>query len=47
MVIKINPVAGWSPEQVKDEFAARSLPHHPIEAQGYLSIGCITCTDRV
>jgi phosphoadenosine phosphosulfate reductase len=32
---------------VKDEFSARSLPHHPLEAQGYLSIGCITCTDRV
>ena len=41
--IKINPVAGWSPERVKDEFAAR----HPLEAQGFLSIGCVTCTDRV
>jgi phosphoadenosine phosphosulfate reductase len=45
--VKINPVAGWSRERVKDEFAARSLPRHPLEAQGYLSISCITCTDRV
>ena len=45
--IKINPVAGWSPSRVADELAARNLPRHPLEAAGYLSIGCITCTDRV
>jgi phosphoadenosine phosphosulfate reductase len=45
--VKINPVAGWSRERVKDEFAARSLPRHPLEAQGYLSISCVTCTDYV
>ncbi|HXC29991.1 MAG TPA: phosphoadenylyl-sulfate reductase [Stellaceae bacterium] len=46
-LIKINPLAGWSKGRIEAEFAIRNLPHHPLEAQGYLSIGCITCTDRV
>jgi phosphoadenosine phosphosulfate reductase len=45
--IKINPLAGWSKGRVDAEFAVRNLPRHPLEAQGYLSVGCITCTDRV
>jgi phosphoadenosine phosphosulfate reductase len=45
--VKINPLAGWSKSRMEAEFAARNLPRHPLEAQGYLSIGCITCTDRV
>jgi phosphoadenosine phosphosulfate reductase len=45
--IKINPLAGWPRSRIEAEFALRGLPRHPLEAQGYLSIGCITCTDRV
>ncbi|HEV2100387.1 MAG TPA: phosphoadenylyl-sulfate reductase [Stellaceae bacterium] len=45
--VKINPLAGWSRAQVVEELLRRDLPRHPLEAQGYLSIGCYTCTDRV
>jgi phosphoadenosine phosphosulfate reductase len=45
--IKINPLAGWSPAQIEAVFAIRNLPRHPMVADGYLSIGCMTCTDRV
>jgi phosphoadenosine phosphosulfate reductase len=45
--IKINPLARWSKVRVEREFAARGLPRHPLEVRGYLSIGCVTCTDRV
>jgi phosphoadenosine phosphosulfate reductase len=45
--IKINPLAGWSRAQIDDVFATRNLPRHPLVADGYLSIGCMTCTDRV
>ncbi|HTT79041.1 MAG TPA: phosphoadenylyl-sulfate reductase [Stellaceae bacterium] len=45
--IKVNPLANWPRSRVEAEFALRGLPRHPLEAQGYLSIGCITCTDRV
>jgi phosphoadenosine phosphosulfate reductase len=45
--IKINPLAGWSRVRVEEEFTRRDLPRHPLAADGYRSIGCITCTDRV
>ena len=45
--IKINPLARWSRERIEAEFAARDLPHHPLEADGFLSIGCMPCTERV
>ncbi|HEY3911503.1 MAG TPA: phosphoadenylyl-sulfate reductase [Stellaceae bacterium] len=45
--IKVNPLANWPKSRVEAEFTRHGLPRHPLEAQGYLSIGCITCTDRV
>ena len=44
--IKINPVASWSQEIIKDYFDEHDLPRHPLEADGYLSVGCMPCTDR-
>ena len=45
--IRINPLAPFTRERIEHEFAARALPPHPLEAEGYLSIGCAPCTDRV
>jgi phosphoadenosine phosphosulfate reductase len=44
--IKINPFAGWSRDQIEEVFIEQNLPRHPLVADGYLSIGCMTCTDR-
>jgi phosphoadenosine phosphosulfate reductase len=44
---KVNPLALWSRSRIAAEFAARSLPRHPLEAAGYLSIGCRPCTELV
>lgn len=44
--VKVNPLARWTPERVAAHFAARGLPRHPLEAQGYRSLGCLPCTDR-
>lgn len=41
---KVNPLAGWTREDVERFFAARDLPRHPLVDQGYLSIGCWPCT---
>jgi phosphoadenosine phosphosulfate reductase len=46
-LVRVNPLAGFSPERIAAEFAARGLPHHPLEADGFRSIGCMPCTDRV
>ena len=44
--IKINPLAGWTQAQIAAEFRTRSLPVHPLVAQGYPSIGCVPCTSQ-
>ncbi len=45
--VKINPLAHWSKARIDEVFAARGLPRHPLEAEGYPSIGCMSCTARV
>nr|WP_225204825.1 phosphoadenylyl-sulfate reductase [Novosphingobium huizhouense] len=45
--LKINPLASWTKEQLDGYFAAHGLPRHPLEAQGYPSIGCAPCTSKV
>ncbi len=45
--IRINPLARWTKSDVDDYFAAHDLPRHPLEAEGFSSIGCTPCTDRV
>ena len=45
--LKINPLAGWPKERLTAYFDAHELPRHPLEAQGYLSIGCSPCTSKV
>jgi phosphoadenosine phosphosulfate reductase len=42
--IKVNPLATWHQAWIEDAFEERDLPRHPLVAQGYLSIGCTTCT---
>ncbi|MGN6374565.1 MAG: phosphoadenylyl-sulfate reductase [Sphingomonas sp.] len=45
--LKINPLASWSKADLDAYFAANDLPRHPLEAQGYPSIGCAPCTSKV
>ena len=45
--IKINPLAAWGEEDVQRHMAQHDLPAHPLVEDGYLSIGCMPCTDRV
>lgn len=45
--LKINPLAGWDKARLDTYFEAHGLPRHPLEAQGYLSIGCAPCTSVV
>jgi phosphoadenosine phosphosulfate reductase len=40
----VNPLAFWDDEEIEDYFTAHNLPRHPLQAQGYTSIGCATCT---
>jgi phosphoadenosine phosphosulfate reductase len=40
----VNPLAFWDEAKIEAYFATHNLPRHPLEAQGYTSIGCATCT---
>lgn len=42
--IKLNPLAIWKKGDVESYFERYQLPHHPLEAEGFLSIGCAPCT---
>lgn len=45
--LKINPLGDWTKADLEAWFEANDLPRHPLEAQGYLSIGCEPCTSKV
>ncbi|WP_026784419.1 phosphoadenylyl-sulfate reductase [Pleomorphomonas koreensis] len=45
--IKVNPLVGWNRARIDAYREARRLPPHPLVAEGYPSIGCLPCTDRV
>jgi phosphoadenosine phosphosulfate reductase len=45
--LKINPLADWDKPALDAAFEARELPRHPLEAQGYPSVGCVPCTSQV
>ena len=46
-VAKVNPVATWTEQQVRDHLRERGVPLHPLYAKGYTSIGCAPCTRAV
>jgi phosphoadenosine phosphosulfate reductase len=42
--LKLNPLALWSADDVETYFVANDLPRHPLEADGFTSIGCMPCS---
>lgn len=46
-LIKVNPLVGWSFDDVQDYARDNDLPINPLIEDGYPSIGCAPCTQRV
>ena len=44
--LKFNPFANISREEIAALYANGTLPAHPLQATGYLSVGCMPCTSR-
>lgn len=44
--VKLNPLARWTADDVAAYVASRNLPPHPLVEDGYLSVGCYTCSSR-
>lgn len=45
--LRINPLADFTLEDLQAYLEAHNLPKHPLVKDGYLSIGCMPCTDKV
>ncbi len=46
-MVKINPLACWTQDQVDDYIAENNVLVNPLTYDGYPSIGCAPCTRRV
>ena len=46
-MVKVNPIAAWTQEQVETYIADNEVLVNPLVDEGYPSIGCATCTMRV
>lgn len=44
---KINPLINWDLNKLTQHIEKHNLPKHPLVKDGYLSIGCMACTERV
>jgi phosphoadenosine phosphosulfate reductase len=45
--LKVNPLARWSAQDLRDYMDRHALPRHPLVARGFRSIGCAPCTTAV
>jgi phosphoadenosine phosphosulfate reductase len=43
-MVKVNPIATWTEDDVRSYEADRDLLRHPLHDRGYGSIGCWPCT---
>jgi len=43
-LVKINPIAAWTDDDVAGYIADNSIPVNPLLFQGYPSVGCQPCT---
>ncbi len=44
---KINPLANWSFEQVREYVDANGVPYNELHDRGYPSLGCAPCTRAI
>jgi phosphoadenosine phosphosulfate reductase len=46
-LVKVNPLAEWSLDQVWAYVHAHQLPFNPLQAEGYPTLGCAPCTRAI
>ncbi len=45
-VLRFHPMLDWNAKDVYDYIREYDLPKHPLEMNGYVSIGCVPCTHK-
>ena len=43
-ILKLNPIADWSKDQVWNYIKTNNVPYSALYDQGYTSVGCAPCT---
>lgn len=46
-IMKLNPLADWTSNDIKEAIAAHEIPVNPLHARNYPSIGCEPCTRAI
>ena len=46
-IVKVNPLADWTKDEVWDYIRANDIPYHALYDQGYTSVGCAPCTRAI
>jgi phosphoadenylyl-sulfate reductase (thioredoxin) len=46
-LVKVNPLAAWTADDVAAHVRRHDVPTNPLHERGYLSIGCAPCTSPV
>ena len=46
-IVKLNPLADWTSDEVWDYVRTNDVPYHELFDHGYASIGCAPCTRPV
>jgi phosphoadenosine phosphosulfate reductase len=46
-LVKVNPLAAWTSEDVRTHVRRHGVPTNPLHERGYHSIGCAPCTSPV
>ncbi len=45
-LVKVAPLAAWTPKDIHQYMTKNDLPYHPLWHKGYTSIGCWPCTQK-
>lgn len=45
-IYRYNPLIDWTKAMVEEYFDSFHLPRHPLEREGFKSMGCIHCTEK-
>jgi len=45
--LRFHPMLDWNKKEIYAYIREHQLPKHPLDAQGYMSIGCEPCTRKV
>jgi phosphoadenosine phosphosulfate reductase len=45
-VMRFHPILDWNAKQIHEYRMLHNLPEHPLDKEGYQSIGCVPCTRK-